>query len=76
MLLKFSGPASNRPLRDIVPGRSGDKGGNVNCRLYIQSAEQGEWSRSFMTRDGIKKLMKKDWRDWYLVERVEFHFFL
>jgi hypothetical protein len=61
-----------RPLGDIALGRSGDKGGNVNIGLYVQTSEQYEWFKSFMTRAKIQELMGKDWRDIYFVERVEF----
>jgi hypothetical protein len=64
-------PTVMRPLGDIALGRSGDKGGNVNCGLYVQTAEQWDWLRSFLTRDRMKKLMGKDWQNWYFVERVE-----
>ncbi|PHH86880.1 hypothetical protein CDD83_9634 [Cordyceps sp. RAO-2017] len=65
------GPKVTRPLGDLVLGRSGDKGGNVNLGLFVQTAEQYDWLRSFMTRDRLKELMRKDWRDWYFIERVE-----
>ncbi|KHN95203.1 DUF1446 domain-containing protein [Metarhizium album ARSEF 1941] len=66
------GPKTMRPLGDVVLGRSGDKGGNVNLGLFVQTKDQFDWLRSFMTRDKLKELMRKDWRDWYAVERVEF----
>nr|UYO77204.1 duf1446 domain-containing protein [Trichoderma crystalligenum] len=62
----------NRPLGDIVLARSGDKGGNINIGLFVQTAEQWEWFRSFMTKDRLQTLMRKDWKDWYFLERVEF----
>ncbi|PHH83013.1 hypothetical protein CDD82_3925 [Ophiocordyceps australis] len=65
------GPTTQRPLGDIVLGRSGDKGGNVNLGLTVGSAQEYEWLRSFMTRDRLKELMRRDWRDWYHIERVE-----
>lgn len=66
------GSTEMRPLGDIALGRSGDKGGNVNLGLFVQTAEQWEWLRSFMTRSKVQELMGKDWKDWYFVERVEF----
>nr|UYO77188.1 duf1446 domain-containing protein [Trichoderma balearicum] len=62
----------NRPLGDIVLARSGDKGGNINIGLFVQTAEQWEWFRSIMTKDRLQTLMRKDWKDWYFLERVEF----
>ncbi|KAK5994826.1 hypothetical protein PT974_03212 [Cladobotryum mycophilum] len=66
------GPTVLRPLGDVALGRSGDKGANINIGLFVQTAEQWEWFRSFMTKDRMRQLMRKDWRDWYLLERVEF----
>jgi hypothetical protein len=65
------GPTTVRPLGDIALGRSGDKGGNVNCGLYVQTAGEWDWLRSFLTRDRMKELMGKYWQDSYFVERVE-----
>ncbi|EFY95317.1 DUF1446 domain protein [Metarhizium robertsii] len=65
------GPKTMRPLGDVVLGRSGDKGGNVNLGLFVQTRDQFDWLRSFMTRDKLRELMRGDWRDWYFVERVE-----
>jgi len=69
--LESFGPTESRPIGDIVLGRSGDKGGNVNCGLYVQTSEEWNWLRSFLTRDRIKGMVGKDWQDWYFVERVE-----
>lgn len=65
------GPRTLRPLGDVALGRSGDKAGNVNMGLFVQSSDQYDWLRSFLTRDKLKELMRKDWRDWYFIERVE-----
>nr|UYO77217.1 duf1446 domain-containing protein-epsilon [Trichoderma oligosporum] len=70
--LEIFDPRVNRPLGDIVLARSGDKGGNINIGLFVQTAEQWEWFRSFMTKDRLRILMRKDWKDWYCLERVEF----
>lgn len=70
--LEMFGKTVMRPLGDIVLARSGDKGGNVNIGLFVQTAEQWDWLRSFLTRDKMKQLMGKDWQPWYFVERVEF----
>lgn len=69
--LSSFGPTVMKPLGDIALARSGDKGANVNLGLYVQTAEQWEWFRSFMTRAKIQELMGKDWKNWYFVERVE-----
>ncbi|KAM0254565.1 hypothetical protein ACHAQJ_006673 [Trichoderma viride] len=70
--LESFGPTVNRPLGDVVLARSGDKGGNINIGLFMQTSEQWEWFRSFMTKDRLRSLMGKDWNDWYFLERVEF----
>jgi hypothetical protein len=70
--LSSFGPSTTRPLGDIALARSGDKGANVNLGLFVHTAEQWEWFRSFMTRDKLKQLMGKDWQEAYLIERVEF----
>ncbi|OAA44206.1 DUF1446 domain-containing protein [Metarhizium rileyi] len=70
--LESFGPKTMRPLGDLVLGRSGDKGGNVNLGLFVQTKDQFDWLRSFLTRDRLQQLMRQDWQDWYFVERVEF----
>ncbi|KAK2616230.1 hypothetical protein QQS21_000865 [Conoideocrella luteorostrata] len=72
VMLETFGAKTMRPLGDVVLGRSGDKGGNVNLGLFVQTAAQFDWLRSFMTREKLKELMRKDWQDGYFVERVEF----
>ncbi|KAJ6145489.1 hypothetical protein N7470_009384 [Penicillium chermesinum] len=69
--LSSFGETVNRPLGDIALGRSGDKGGNVNIGLYVQTDEEWKWFRSFMTRAKMQELMGRDWQDWYFIERVE-----
>ena len=66
------GATEMRALGDIALGRSGDKGGNVNLGLFVQTPDQWEWFRSFMTRARLQQMMGKDWRDSYFIERVEF----
>lgn len=65
------GSTTMRPLGDIALARSGDKGANVNMGLFVQTPEQWEWFRAFMTRRKMQELMGKDWQDWYFIERVE-----
>jgi hypothetical protein len=66
------GETVSMPLGDIALGRSGDKGGNVNCGFFVQTKEEWDWLRSLLTIDKIKSLMGKDWKDSYAVERIEF----
>jgi hypothetical protein len=66
------GPTVSMPLGNIVIGRSGDKGPNVNCGLFTDRAEIWEWLRSFLTIEKMKQLVGKDWKDEFQIERVEF----
>lgn len=70
--LESFGPKTMRPLGDVALGRSGDKGGNVNLGLFVNTKEQWDWLRTFMTKEKLKELMREDWEDWYFLERVEF----
>ena len=70
--LESFGPTVSMPLGNIVIGRSGDKGPNVNCGLFTDRPEIWEWLRSFLTLDRMKKLVGKDWKDEFEIERVEF----
>jgi len=65
------GPTEMRPLGDIALARSGDKGANVNLGVFVHTAEEWDWLRSFMTKSRLQELMGSDWRDWYFIERVE-----
>lgn len=66
------GPCVRQPLGNIALGRSGDKGSNINCGMFVQRAELWDWFRSFMTLDRMKALIGGDWKDEYRLERVEF----
>ena len=60
------------PLGNIVLGRSGDKGPNLNCGLFVHNEAAWKWFRSFMTLQRMRELIGLDWRDTYHLERVEF----
>lgn len=66
------GETVTMPLGNIVIGRSGDKGPNVNCGLFTDNPEIWEWLRSFLTLEKMKELVGKDWRKHFEIERVEF----
>lgn len=66
------GPTVRMPLGNVVIGRSGDKGPNVNMGLFTDRPEIWEWFRSFLTLDRMKSLVGGDWKDEYRIERVEF----
>lgn len=66
------GPARPVRLGDIVLARSGDKGSNLNVGLFVSTAEEYEWLRSFLSLSKFRELMGEDWREEYWLERVEF----
>lgn len=66
------GPTKRMPLGNIVIGRSGDKGPNVNMGLFTDRPEIWEWLRSFLTLAKMKELVGGDWKDEFQIERVEF----
>jgi hypothetical protein len=74
--LKTFGETVMAPLGDIALGRSGDKGANVNCGLYIPtqddpSGEKWDWLRTFMTKSQMRKMIGTGWEEWYFIERCE-----
>ena len=66
------GPTKSVPLGDIVLGRSGDKGSNLNCGLFVRDAAAWEWLRVFLSKDRFIQLLGQDWSSEYFLERVEF----
>jgi hypothetical protein len=68
----LEGPTELRPLGEIALARSGDKGANVNIGLFTCSADAWDWLRLFMTRKRMQELMGEDWREGFVIERVEF----
>lgn len=68
----FSGPTKKLRLGDITLGRSGDKGGNLNCGLFVTNPNHWLWLRSYLTRDRMRELIGGDWNDSFFIERVEF----
>jgi hypothetical protein len=57
---------------DIVFARSGDKGGNANVGFWVRNPEAWPWLQSFLDSATFIKLMGKDWKPAYRVERFEF----
>jgi hypothetical protein len=57
---------------DLVLGRSGDKGSNLNVGFFVSSTKAWEWLRSFLSSEKMVQLMGDDWSEDYFVERVEF----
>ncbi|KAN0088987.1 DUF1446 domain containing protein [Hyaloscypha variabilis] len=66
------GPTEKRPFGDIVFARSGDKGGNANVGFWVRNPEAWPWLQSFLDSATFIKLMGKDWKPAYRVERFEF----
>ncbi|PYI02330.1 DUF1446-domain-containing protein [Aspergillus sclerotiicarbonarius CBS 121057] len=68
----FMGPTKQLRLGDVALGRSGDKGGNLNCGMFVTDPSHWPWFRSYMTKDRMRQLIGKDWHDGFFLERVEF----
>lgn len=68
----FNGPTKPLRLGDIVLGRSGDKGGNLNVGFFPKNPSHWPWLRSFMTRERMRELIGEDWEEGFFIERVEF----
>ncbi|KGO75568.1 Protein of unknown function DUF1446 [Penicillium italicum] len=66
------GPTKNIRLGDVAFARSGDKGSNLNCGIFVPEAAHWEWLQSYMTIDRMRLLLGTDWRDTCYIERVEF----
>ncbi|KKZ68677.1 hypothetical protein EMCG_05712 [[Emmonsia] crescens] len=69
--LSTLGPTTHMRLGDIALARSGDKGANINFGIFVRSAGQWDWFRSFMSRERMRELLGED-DDGYFIERVEF----
>ena len=65
-------PTENIRLGDVALARSGDKGSNLNCGIFVPNEAHWEWLQSYMTIDRMRVLLGADWRDTYHIERVEF----
>ncbi|KAJ5087445.1 DUF1446-domain-containing protein [Penicillium angulare] len=66
------GPTKNIRLGDVALARSGDKGSNLNCGIFVPNATHWEWLQSYMTIERMRLLLGRDWSDTYYIERVEF----
>lgn len=70
--LSSFGQTKKARFGDVVLARSGDKGANINCGLFVRKAEHYPWLQSFLTVQRMKDLMGEDWREEYFIERMEF----
>ncbi|GAB1218341.1 hypothetical protein ATERTT37_007595 [Aspergillus terreus] len=59
-------------LGDIALGRSGDKGGNLNFGIFVDTRAKWDWLRSYLSRAQVKELLAEDWQPEFSIERVEF----
>ncbi|KAG7092909.1 hypothetical protein E1B28_009214 [Marasmius oreades] len=65
------GPTRKAPLGKVVCARSGDKAGNANAGLWVRNDDEWPWLQSFLTIERFKKLLGKDYKPEYRVERFE-----
>ncbi|KAH0832639.1 hypothetical protein FOPE_01296 [Fonsecaea pedrosoi] len=70
--LERFGPTRLAPLGAVMHGRSGDKGDNSNVGLFVRSAEEFEWLRSFMTTARFAEALGDDLTPKSRLERCEF----
>ena len=68
----YIGPTKEVVLGDVALARSGDKGGNLNFGLFVMNSRHWDWLRGYMSRERMRQLLADDWRDTFLIERVEF----
>lgn len=66
------GPTRRMRLGDIALARSGDKGANLNCGIFVRKDALWPWLQNYLSREMVIKLMGNDWKDEYFLERVEF----
>ncbi|KAA0919085.1 acyclic terpene utilization AtuA family protein [Dietzia sp. ANT_WB102] len=52
-----TGPATRRPLGDVLGARSGDKGDTANIGLWAGDAEAYSWMRDTLTVDELRRLL-------------------
>ena len=55
----------------VVLARSGDKGGNANCGLWVRHDDEWPWLQSFLTVERFKGLLGNDYKSEYRIERCE-----
>ncbi|GAB7347764.1 hypothetical protein MBLNU459_g5311t1 [Dothideomycetes sp. NU459] len=68
----FTGATRTMRLGDIALARSGDKGANLNVGVFVAGPRQYGWLRGFLSTARMKAFLGRDWRDGFVVERVEF----
>ncbi|KPM35364.1 hypothetical protein AK830_g11208 [Neonectria ditissima] len=68
----FPGPTKKIRLGDVALARSGDKGSNLNVGVFVRTARQWDWLRTFLSRARMWELLGGDAEESYSLERVEF----
>ncbi|KAF7885099.1 hypothetical protein EAF00_010917 [Botryotinia globosa] len=69
------GPTKSVRLGDIALARSGDKGANLNCGIFIPSSSNPKlynWLQNYFSRSKMQELLGEEWKEGYVIERVEF----
>ena len=70
--LSLFGKTKRARLGEVVLGRSGDKGANINCGLFVRKSEHWPWLQSWLSRSRMQELIGEDWREDFFLERMEF----
>lgn len=58
-------------LGDLVLGRLGDKGANINLGSFVREPAAWDWFLKFMTCTKLQELTGYDWKYGCFIERVE-----
>lgn len=69
---RFQSPMRQIKLGSLALARSGDKGSNLNVGIFVRTAQQWEWLRTYFSRQQVWRLLGEDADDSYSIERVEF----
>lgn len=69
--LSAFGPTKQIRLGDVALARSGDKGANLNCGIFVRKDAMWPWLQNYLSRERMIKLMGDDWKEDYFLERVE-----
>ncbi|KAF7898974.1 uncharacterized protein EAF01_008187 [Botrytis porri] len=73
--LSTFGPSKIVRLGDIALARSGDKGANLICWIFIPSSSNPKlctWLQNHFSRSKMQELLGEEWKEGYVIERVEF----
>ncbi|ESZ95061.1 hypothetical protein SBOR_4594 [Sclerotinia borealis F-4128] len=68
-------PTKRIRLADIALARSGDKRANFNCGFFIPTSSNPKlypWLQNYLSREQIKEMLRAEWEERYVIERVEF----